>query len=201
MKTLFIIRHGETDVNKAQKIQGRSINASINDTGFRQASAVNDYLKSHPVERIVVSSLKRTIETAAPLIERVGLVPESYTELDEMNFGVLEGKVFPNIRDQIEIIHQQWSSGNTSFAPDEGESPEEVFLRASGKVHEILKEAEEEHIVFILHGRLIRILLSEWLGLGLKNMHQIEHTNGGINRLFWDGDRFEAEMLNYTGHL
>lgn len=201
MKQLFIVRHGETDVNRAQKIQGRSIDASINETGRKQAEAVDRHLRQYPVRRVVVSSLRRTIETAEPLIKRIGIEPERHAELDEMNFGVLEGQEFPKIRDQISVIHEQWSNGNTSYAPDKGESPEEVFRRASGKALEILSTADEEHIAFILHGRLIRILLSEWLGLGLKNMHRIEHTNGAINHLRWDGQRFEADSLNYTGHL
>ena len=87
------------------------------------------------------------------------------------------------------------------MAPDNGENPIQVYKRASSKIEEILELSKEEHIVFMLHGRLIRILLSEWLGLGLKNMHQIEHQNGAINYLTWDAQKFEVVELNIINHL
>jgi probable phosphoglycerate mutase len=87
------------------------------------------------------------------------------------------------------------------FAPSNGESPQEAFDRANAKVIEVLEATNSENIVFMIHGRLTRILLSEWLGYGLKNMHKIEHQNGAINHLNWEAGSFEAVQLNMTDHL
>jgi broad specificity phosphatase PhoE len=38
-KELYIIRHGETDLNKQGIVQGRGINSDLNDTGRAQAAA------------------------------------------------------------------------------------------------------------------------------------------------------------------
>jgi probable phosphoglycerate mutase len=149
----------------------------------------------------VASGLCRTHETVQPLAEQRKLEIEKYPELDELDFGILEGKVFTEIRDQVMEVHEQWKGGNVDFAPENGESPRQTFTRASRKVVEVLESSEEEHIVFMIHGRLIRILLSEWLGHGLHNMHKIEHQNGAINRLIWEDGKFEAVELNKTDHL
>ncbi|MDR9415223.1 MAG: histidine phosphatase family protein [Gracilimonas sp.] len=201
MKQLFIIRHGETDNNKAGIIQGRSLDASINDLGRMQAKAICDALEPFEIQKIVASGLRRTHETAQPLANQRKLEIYTYPELDEIDFGVLEGRSFTNIKDDVMEVHEKWKGGDVDFAPKNGESPKQTYQRANGKVEDVLKNSTEESIVFMIHGRLTRILLSEWLGLGLKNMHQIEHQNGAINHLTWHDGFFKAVELNKTEHL
>ncbi|MEX0856629.1 MAG: histidine phosphatase family protein [Balneolaceae bacterium] len=201
MKQLFVIRHGETDNNKAKMIQGRSINAPINALGKRQALAIVEVLDTFSIQKIVASSLDRTHQTAEPLATKLGLDSEKHTDLDEIDFGELEGQEFQLIESQINMVHTKWSSGEVDFAVEGGESPRQVFDRANKRIQHILSTSEEENIVFVIHGRLIRILLSEWLGHGLKNMHLIEHQNGAINHLTWQNGEFKAVELNKTAHL
>ncbi|MEO1021067.1 MAG: histidine phosphatase family protein [Bacteroidota bacterium] len=201
MKQIFVVRHGETDFNRQQRIQGRGIDASLNDRGKEQARLVKDALEPEPIERVIVSSLRRTHETAKPLVLAKGLAVEGYQDLDEISFGNLEGRPFNDIKPMVMDLHTKWSSGQVDVRVDGGESPTEVFERAHTKALEIIEMASEEHLLFVLHGRLIRILLSEWLGLGLKNMHEIAHTNGSINKLVFEKGRFEAVYLNKTEHL
>lgn len=201
MKHIFIIRHGETDNNKIHRFQGRGINASINEKGREQAEAIAEALSKYPIEKVVTSSLIRTTETAEPLIEQKNPVVESYEELDEMGFGDYEGAYFHDIIDDIKVLQRRWESGDVSHAIAGGESPQDVYDRASTKLTEILKNSEEEYIAFYLHGRLIRILLSGLLGLGLSKMQEIEHENGAINHLTWDGNNLNVIELNMTGHL
>lgn len=201
MKQLFIIRHGETDINKAKVIQGRSINAPLNALGKQQAMAIVDVLEAFSVQKIIASSLVRTHQTAEPLAKKLGLDFEKHADLDEIDFGEFEGKEFSTIEDEINVIHTKWKLGEVDLAATGGESPRQVFERANRRVREILRTSGEENIAFVIHGRLIRILLSEWLGHGLKNMHLIKHQNGAINILRWSEEKFEAIELNKTDHL
>ncbi len=201
MKQLFFIRHGETDNNKAGIIQGRSLDAPINEMGRMQAQAICDVFETYDIERIIASGLIRTHQTVQPLAERKKLTIEKYPELDEIDFGEFEGRSFAEIETEVLEIHNQWKSGNVDFAPARGESPRQTFARANTKVVEILESAKEEIIVFMIHGRLTRILLSEWLGYGLQNMHKVKHQNGAINHLTWQDGVFEPVELNKIDHL
>ena len=202
MKHIYIIRHGETDNNKVHRFQGRGINASINETGRQQAEAIAHALKDVPIQKVVTSSLIRTMETAEPLIEQSGAVVESYADLDEMSFGKYEGSFIHEIMDAINELQEKWTAGETDYCIEGGgESPQEVYDRAAAKLVEVIEDSEEKYIAFMLHGRLIRILLSGLLGLGLKNMQQIKHTNGAINHLVWNGKELEVVELNKTDHL
>lgn len=201
MKHLYIIRHGETDFNKAHKMQGRGINASINELGCAQAECIADALKDAPITKIITSSLIRTLETAQPLIKQTKATVESYKDLDEMSFGALEGVEFEQVQEDVKLLHNSWVQGDLDVAAEKGESPNEVFRRANAQVLKVLENSEDEHIVFMLHGRLIRILLSVWLGYGLSKMDRISHNNGAINHLLWNGEEFKAIELNKTNHL
>ncbi len=44
-KTLYIVRHGETELNKHGIVQGRGINSDLNDTGRAQAAALFEHYK------------------------------------------------------------------------------------------------------------------------------------------------------------
>ncbi len=202
MKHIYIIRHGETDNNRVHRFQGRGINASINETGRQQAEAIALALKDVPIQKVVTSSLIRTMETAAPLIEQSKALVESFPELDEMSFGKYEGSYIDEIMDAIKELQKKWSSGETDYCIEGGgESPQQVYDRAATKLLEVIENSEEKYIAFMLHGRLIRILLSGLLGLGLSNMQQIKHTNGSINHLVWNGKELEVVELNKIDHL
>ena len=201
MKELFIIRHGETDFNRKHLMQGRGVNASLNQRGREQAQFVQNYLSDKSVSLVITSSLNRTVESAQPLIDHLKVQSLSYRELDEMDFGDLEGKDFHSVKQDLIQLQESWISGKTQVPAPGGEDPESVFDRANKKVLEILEESEEGCIAFYLHGRLIRILLSVWLGHGLSNMHEIEHSNGAINHLVWEKGAFKAVTLNIRHHM
>ena len=201
MKHIFIIRHGETDNNKTHRFQGRGIDASINEKGKQQAKAAAGYLEKFPIKKVITSSLVRTIETADPLIKAKNPVVESYSELDEMGFGIYEGSYIHEIKEVIEELQDKWAEGEIDFAINGGESPQQVYNRAATKLVEVLENSDEEYIAFFLHGRLIRILLAGLLGLGLENMQKIEHRNGSINHLQWDGETLNPVQLNILDHL
>lgn len=198
---LFIIRHGETDLNKDGVLQGRGIDASLNDTGRKQALQISSYLQGIKIDRLITSSLNRSNETADPIADFHQIEKRSYPELDEMHFGELEGETVNDVRDTLDEIHTIWSGGDIDYRIPGGESPQSVFKRADGVVQSVLKQSDGESLVLILHGRLIRILLSVWLGHGLKNMHLIHHQNGAINHLKYLNGIFSGHKLNYTEHL
>ena len=201
MKHFYIIRHGETEYNKLQLLQGRGIDASLNERGVEQAIAVAKTLKAYPISRVVTSSLKRAKESAQEYIKISDVSVENWSDLDEMSFGELEAKPFGEVMDQLKHLQKVWASGDVVYKIPGGESPLDVYERASSRMIEIANRAKEEHIAIFIHGRLIRILLSGLLGMGLENMQQIQHENGAINHIIWNDDRFSAKELNITDHL
>lgn len=183
---LYILRHGQTDYNLNRKIQGRGINAPLNETGRWQASRVAEVLREKPLERLFSSGMDRAIQTADVIAEVKGLQNTPYSELDEMDFGRLEGLDYNDEQVELQWMLQEWSKGNGDARATGGESAVEVFERANTKFQELLTSAgPNESLAFVLHGRLIRILMSQWMSLGYEGMSRFAHHNACINYLKW----------------
>lgn len=201
MTNLYLARHGETEYNRRSQMQGRGIDAPLNETGRKQAQAIAGHAQSLNLHHIYSSSLKRSRQTAEFVGQGCGLEVISHTDLDEMDFGVFEGKKASEIKPELNTLHRNWKAGNVTYAAEGGESPQVVLDRAGTKAEQVIKEHHASNLLFVLHGRLIRILLSHWLGFGLSAMHRIEHSNGALYHLQWDGQQFDAVYLHNTKHL
>lgn len=197
---IFIARHGQTDYNMRGLLQGRGIDAPLNETGFKQADQLSSYLNGYGADALFSSSLIRTWQTAEPLRKAKNLDIVRDTNLDEMDFGDFEGKPYLDAAKELDDIQKFWKRGELDVPVPGGESPRQVFDRANSAFHDIVDNFTGTSLMMVLHGRLIRILVSEWLGMGLKNMHKIEHQNAAINQLVYDGS-FRAIYLNKTDHL
>ena len=66
---LFIIRHGETDINKEKRYQGINIDISLNKEGIEQVKNTLKYFQKKQIktQKIYTSPLKRTTETSSIL--------------------------------------------------------------------------------------------------------------------------------------
>ena len=198
---IFIARHGETEYNRTGRMQGRGIDIPLNETGRLQARAISDYLKDKSIGHIFSSSLMRSMETAEIIAWSMRMKYSAYPELDEMDFGKFEGKSSKEITGELEQVHKTWRGGDTDFVIEGGESPNMVQERVLSKANTLLQEHEGSTLLFVLHGRLIRILLTSWLGRDLSQMHRIKHSNGALYQLKKNAESFEVGYLNKLDHL
>lgn len=200
-KTIYVVRHGQTEYNKKGLVQGRRIDAPLDETGKKQALELAQWFSDKHLDAIHCSSLQRTYQTALPTANMHGLSISAHKELDEMDYGDLEGSTTLNPNADFYRLRSVWEKGDISHPAPNGESPFDVLNRAQSKCTEIIQNSGKDAILFMIHGRLIRILIAHWLGLGLEKMHLITHSNAGINVLSCSDNLFQAELLNYTQHL
>ncbi len=200
--TLYLIRHGQTEYNRMGLLQGRGIDAPLDQLGEEQSFAVARYLKQERIDHVYSSSLSRARNTAEIIAGELGLpVSGAFADLDEMHFGIAEGREFSAVNHELQALYDKWQSGIVNAGFERGESPLQVLERAQNCIISVLREHEGESIVFVIHGRLIRIVLSHWLGIGLSRMHEIQHANTSVNKLIWNGTFFKAVQLNQIDHL
>lgn len=112
VKEIYIIRHGETELNRQGIVQGRGINSDLNDLGRAQAEAFYQTYKDIPFDKIYTSELKRTWQTVQKFID-AKLPWEKLSGLDELAWGIWEGQ--PNTelaRDAFREMLQSWQDGD-----------------------------------------------------------------------------------------
>jgi broad specificity phosphatase PhoE len=202
-KTIYLIRHGETDYNRRGVVQGSGVDSDLNEMGRAQAMAFFQAYQHVPFQKIYISGLKRTYQTVESFIE-LGMPYEKQTGLNEISWGIMEGKVPGNIDNEYyRNLIEAWASGNTALPTDGGESPEEVVSRQKVAIDVILSHPDEETVLVAMHGRAMRILLCWLTNQPLSIMDQFEHSNLCLYKLRYDYDEktFTIEVANDTSHL
>ncbi len=203
IKTIYLVRHGETDFNKQGVVQGSGIDSSLNALGRKQAAAFFDAYKSVKFNKIYVSKLQRTAQSVHQFID-LGIPTERFEGLNEISWGTKEGKIPTNADDvYFENLTANWRAGNTDMPTDQGESPEDVVVRQKPVFDLILSKKEEKNVLICMHGRVIRILLTQLLGKPLSDMDTFDHANLCLYKLLFDegSATFSLELSCDVSHL
>ena len=146
VKKIYIVRHGQTKFNEQGIVQGRGVDASLNETGKHQAAQFYDRYKKLGFQRILISSLKRTYESVEKFI-RDGVPFDIHEGLDEISWGIHEGAQASELRNEyFRNMVSKWRAGETDYKIEGGESPQEVAERQL-PVIELIKQLEEERIL------------------------------------------------------
>src|ERR1700754_3829737 len=128
LKTLYIVRHGQTDLNKQGIVQGRGRDTDLNDEGRRQANLFYNAYKNVPFDKIYISELKRTQQSIQQFID-AGIPYEKLSGLDELAWGIYEGKPStPETKAAFLVMMRDWVAGRLDSKFEDGESPNEVRL-------------------------------------------------------------------------
>jgi len=200
-KTLYIVRHGQTDLNKQGIVQGRGRDTDLNDEGRRQAGQFFEAYKNIPFDKIYVSELKRTQQSIQQFID-LGIPYEKLAGLDELAWGILEGKEStPETKNAFMKLIREWVGGNLDAAIEGGESPNQVMARQKQAINTMLSHTDERTVLVCMHGRAMRLLLCWLSGFPLSRMEEFPHQNLVLYKVTWDGENFEIIDFNNAAHL
>lgn len=147
---ITLVRHGETDFNKAGKIQGLSNNL-LNDTGRRQCRDLRMRLSDQHFDFCYMSPLARTVETAMILIgDRVEMIPDK--RLIERDMGDIEG----NSR-ELYAVDKFWDY-NLNSGDQNIEKIQDIFERCRDFLDYVIKKHPGKDILIVSHGAPVRAM-------------------------------------------
>ena len=202
---LILVRHGETDWNKAGRFQGQ-IDIPLNENGRRQAAAARDFLKDIPIDRAWSSTLSRPTETAQIILEAHPDVP--LTQIDglvEIGHGVWEGKLESEIREDWSELLDTWKRAPETVQMPEGETIQDVWARSVRSWGEIAGELKpEETVLVVAHDAVNKTILCDLLGLTPADIWAVKQGNGGVTVVDIAADPGQPAVvtcLNLTSHF
>lgn len=202
-KSIYLIRHGETDLNRKGIVQGSGVDSVLNEWGEAQAAAFFDAYQHISFDRIYTSNLQRTHQSVQGFINQ-GIPHESYAGLNEISWGDREGKE-PNTGDSTyyKSLVEAWKAGDVSQKAEGGESPLDVKSRQLQVLDVILSRPHERNVLIAMHGRAMRVFLTTMLNRPLEDMDIFEHTNLCLYRINYTYETgiFELEVSNDITHL
>lgn len=199
-KQLFIVRHGETEFNRLNIVQGSGVNTSLNQTGVKQANSFYQAYKNQPFDVVFTSALNRSIESVQGFIAD-GIPHIALPELNEISWGEFEGKQQTEEQKQIywNLINQ-WNTGNTNAKINQGESPIELQNRQK-KALNLIVNHHAQSILICMHGRAMKSFLCLLLNKPLTQMEEFPHTNLCLYKLILNQGVFSLVEANNTKHL
>ena len=186
--TICIVRHGQTDRNKAKVIQGRC-DFELNQEGRNQAKQTASYfLKNNEHFDIICSSpLKRANETANIIKEELGYQEEVIIipEVIEREFGQADGC---DIEEKIykKIINDDVEGMEKSY---------EIQNRMINVVKKLAQKYEGKRILIVSHSHAIKGLLT---GIDKNRSFLDVLYNCAINYFTIENSEIKIEKVNIT---
>jgi broad specificity phosphatase PhoE len=163
--TLYFLRHGQTPASKEDMFCGSGLDPDLTEEGSQMAQAFADAYRTTSWRAVYASPLRRTVSTALPLCDALGLQLELRDDLKEIGYGAWEGKT----RSEVERDHHddyiEWQADPAWHAPTGGEPAVIIARRAQQTIEEITSRFDDGNVLVVSHKATIRIMLCALLGI------------------------------------
>ena len=159
MTTLYLVRHGETVDNANQVMQGQT-QGELNDNGIKQAQQFSDEWKDKPIDVVVASDLKRSIDTARIIAEPHNLEVITTPLLRERDWGGFTGRFIPDLKGEV------W--------PDDIETLENLLSRAGEFIAYVKQTFPGKKVLAVGHGIINKAIQSVYYQ---KPMNEIQRMS------------------------
>jgi len=202
---VLLVRHGSTvgiDAGGTFPVNADGDgDPPLSDDGEEQARLVGERLAHEPISRLFVTTLQRTHQTAARLVELTGLEPEVVADLREIHLGDWDaGEYRVRIADRDPIIMRSFTEQRWDIIP--GAEKDELFAERvrRGFDHVAAQAGPDTTVAAIVHGGVIAEMCRQ--ATGSEAFAFLGADNTSVNRfvVFADG-RLRLRGYNDTGHL
>jgi 2,3-bisphosphoglycerate-dependent phosphoglycerate mutase len=206
MKTIYLVRHGQTNANVTQTFQGPD--EPLSEAGEKQAYRLAERLQHLDFAKIIASDYVRTCQTAEPIRQLVDVPfeasplfreeksPTAWLGKNEMD---VDGQQFTN--DLIE------KSDDLSWRLEDAENTHDIYTRIEQSL-EMLKNDPADSILVVSHGNFLKQLLGYVLLDGRGSLKEIasfkrtlKTTNTGITVIVFEKGRWRVLTWNDHAHF
>lgn len=189
--TLVLVRHGATSYTNEKRFSGglASANPGLTDEGRAQMRATADWLAplGGRISAVVTSPVRRAVESAAIVAERLGLPLQEEPGFAEMEFGRWDGLTFEEVGQRYPDELDAWL-GALDVAPDGGESFRAVEARTLEALRRVLAAHAGGTVVLVTHVTPIKTLVADALGAPLEALFRMELSAASVTVVSWYDD-------------
>ena len=206
---LFLVRHADAIPEEDEIIpNGMYDDLPLSRTGRKQSQVLAERLSDLSFDVIYSSPLRRCLETAAPLAERLGMTPIIVEDLKEIKLGNIRPLPHDS-RDpaaltkalqerQLDIVRIAGETGNWDGIPDSEQSMT-FRRRVVQTLDEIVSKHIGQRILAFAHGGVINAYIAEVLGLKKDFFFPAANTSISIVRA--SEKHRVLYVLNDVGHI
>jgi broad specificity phosphatase PhoE len=180
-KTIYFVRHGQTEWNAAARMQGQQ-DSDLNDVGRRQAEDHGRLLARVGVDALYVSPLNRARQTLAIVQRHVALEARVDDRIKEWDCGLWSGQLRADVRARWP---KEWAALEADPYHYRGpgcENYPDMIARASPFVDELLASTARR-IAVISHGMIGRVMIGTLMGFSESGMLDFKQPNNIVYRV------------------
>jgi 2,3-bisphosphoglycerate-dependent phosphoglycerate mutase len=199
---LLVIRHGESAPARedapAELADGHS-DPDLDPVGQLQARRLADRLAGEPIAAIYVTTLRRTAQTAAPLVGRLGITPVVEPDLREVYLGEWEGAAFRKHTSELHPIAVQMATEQRWDVIPGAETTADFHTRVRRGITTIAEAHPNQRVAVVVHGGVIGSIMA--IATGAQSFAFVGADNASISQIVVLGDRWTVRRFNDTAHL
>ena len=167
MTTLYLVRHAETVWHQENRYAGHT-DIQLTEFGHQQAAGLIPWVKAVNPNVIATSDSLRAKDTALPLAKSLGKDLVIEPRFREVNFGEIEGLTPDEMLVQYPELRADFLLNPADIKMPGGESGKEAVNRAIPALNELLANEDNETVIVVCHGTLMRLLTCNLLRINLN---------------------------------
>ena len=200
MPLIAFVRHGEADNNVKRMLVGRHIESHLTERGIQQVKDTGQHLKKLKIDRVYVSPVTRTIETAKIICEINDLQYQTDERLYEIELGDLVGMNYDDVIEKHGNLFLKFYSGDDPILDSYGiESFSAVKKRIKNLLDESMKNYPDKNLLFVTHLDPIKAAVSIMLGLPPESLYGWHIRNASMTILKHEGGILSLSGVNVMG--
>lgn len=196
----IFMRHGQADNNVNRILVGRYIESHLTEYGKQQVADTAEHLRNLPIEKVYVSPVIRTVETARIVCKVLGMNYEIDERLYEIDLGRLVGMQFEKIIQKYgNLFLRFYNEDDTMLAKYGVESFASVKSRVKHLLDEIIKMQQDKNVLLITHLDPIKAAISILLDLKAEALYHWHIRNASLTILKHECNLYSLSGVNIMG--
>jgi len=164
MLRLFLLRHGQTALSRADMFCGRRLDPPLTAEGAAMAESFAAAYRDVTWTAIYSSPLERALSTAAPIARVLNMAIDTRDELAEIDYGEWDGKTADEVSRDHHVEYERWTADPAWNPPTGGETAVALGQRMTRVIEEI-DLAHDGNVLVVSHKASIRVALCALLGV------------------------------------
>lgn len=175
---LYLVRHGETDWNREQRLQG-ILDVPLNRAGVAQARRLADAFARIPVACVVTSPLARASATAVMLARACACPLKTDARLREIDHGAWSGRTLPDLGRRFPSLVRNEQLLPAAFDVSRGEQLADVSRRSADALADLIETYAGRSVVVVGHGVSLAAMWCAAAGLPIARFQECLPPNAG----------------------
>lgn len=168
--TLYLIRHGQTEWNLEQKLQGH-MDSPLTLDGRSQAASLRERLKNARFDGVFSSTSPRAVMTAQIVSDWQEGSIQQLDDLKEIHMGLWEGQSISKIQRDYPDQMKHFIEAPHLYRPTgAGETYQELLKRAVRSIEGIISSCNGGTVLIVTHRMTLKTIMNYYSGKALKEM-------------------------------